>query len=86
MLKKVKICQLISKKSQHPDRKGGGVNPYGQPDRKMVIFENPVAALTPHDIIVIIILIIIIIVLIIIIFGRFFLLKTGFVRRARVTL
>ena len=39
MLKKVKICQLISKKSQHPDRKGGkGVNPYGQPDRKKNFF------------------------------------------------
>ena len=53
----------------------------------MVIFENPVAALTPHDIIVIIILIIIIIVLIIIIFGRFFLLKRASLegRRGRVT-
>ena len=26
------------KKSQHPDRKGGGVNPYGQPDRKKTVF------------------------------------------------
>ena len=33
-----KICKLFLKKSQHPDRKGGGkgggVNPYGQPDLK----------------------------------------------------
>ena len=25
-------------KSRHPDRKGGGVNPYGQPDRKKTGF------------------------------------------------
>ena len=33
------MCQLILKKSQHPDRKGGGgggVNPY--PDRKKTVF------------------------------------------------
>ena len=27
-----------SEKSQHPDRKGGGVNPYGQPLRKKTVF------------------------------------------------
>ena len=32
------MCQLISKKSRDPDRKGGGVNPYGQPDRKKTVF------------------------------------------------
>ena len=25
-------------KSQHPDLNGGGVNPYGQPDRKKTVF------------------------------------------------
>ena len=29
------------KKSQHPDRKGAGVNPYGQPDRRIPNFFTP---------------------------------------------
>ena len=40
MVKEVRICQLILKKSRHPVRgRGvGGVNPYGQPDRKKTVF------------------------------------------------
>ena len=39
MIKQVKIRQLILKKSRHLDRMGGGgVNPYGQPDRKKTVF------------------------------------------------
>ena len=32
------MSTYFEKITQHPDRKGGGVNPYGQPDRKKTVF------------------------------------------------